>query len=169
MRQRGLIWLAVFALSVSSGHAQSWKTYQEQTPLGLHAVTMVIQKHEFALQVGCDETAQKSRQLHLQFFGPALPRLYGEDGQTETLMVHLTAPSTPPHIKNWEVYYFDGGLGDQAWIGKLAADDAFLHALAGASDIELRNLEQELIYSFPANGTSAGVSKMQRICGISAN
>ncbi|WIY24474.1 hypothetical protein [Parasedimentitalea psychrophila] len=150
----------------SAAFAQSWMATDSRNPMGLHSLSLSVQKHEFALQIGCDESGQETRQLKMMFFGPALPRLYGTDGQTETLLLHFTQASEPSYTIEWDVYYFDGGLGDQAWIGDLTVNAHFLREFSQAIDIEILNSDLELIYRFPAKGSSMGANEIWQVCGI---
>jgi hypothetical protein len=150
----------------STAFAQSWKTTESRNPMGLPSLALSVQRHEFALPIVGDESGQETRQLKMMFFGPTLPRLYGTDGQTETLLLHFTQASEVSHTFEWDVYYFDGGLGDQAWIGDLTVNEHFLHEFAQAIDIEILNSDLELIYRFPAKGTGVGVKEIWQICGI---
>lgn len=157
--------IAVLATG-STALAQSWNAIESRNPMGLHSLSLSVQKHEFALQIGCDESGQETRQLKMMFFGPTLPRLYGTDGQTETLLLHFTQASEPSYTFEWDVYYFDGGLGDQAWIGDLTVNEHFLYEFSQAIDIDILNSDLELIYRFPAKGTGAGVKNIWQVCGI---
>ncbi|MGR3617023.1 MAG: hypothetical protein ACU0BB_13390, partial [Paracoccaceae bacterium] len=66
-------------------------------------------------------------------------------------------------------YYYDGGLGDQAWIGDLEINSAFLDAFSKAEHVNILNLENELIYLFHARGAATGARDITRICGIGLN
>ena len=156
----------VAVLCSTFANAQSWQGHDEMSPQGLHSATLTVQKHEFALSISCNETAAETSILNLMFFGPSLPRLYGTDGQEETLLISFNRPNDTSLIRKWEVYYYDGGLGDQAWMGKLEADNQMLDAFSGAQDISLLNTDRELIYEFPAKGTSAGTALLRQTCGV---
>ena len=164
-RLSSLSLIAVLATG-STALAQSWKVTESRNPMGLHSLSLSVRKHEFALQIGCDESGQETRQLKMMFFGPTLPRLYGTDGQTETLLLHFTQASEPSSTFEWDVYYFDGGLGDQAWIGDLTVNEHFLREFSKAIDIKILNSDLELIYRFLAKGTGAGVKEIWKVCGI---
>lgn len=97
------------------------------------------------------------------FSGPALPRLYGTDGQQERLLLSFDGSS---HSREWDVYYYDGGLGDQAWIGMLHITQDTLNALSAAQAVTILNTDQELIYRFPATGTFLGVRRLKDACGL---
>mgnify|MGYP000173506354 CR=1 FL=1 len=166
-----IIYLSSAAVLASANTAlsQAWVANESRTPQGLHALTLSVQQHEFALQMSCDESGQETGQLKIMFFGPSLPRLYGTDGQTETLLLHFgqVAKTTSPFV--WEAYYFDGGAGDQAWIGDITAPTGFLHEFSEASEIDILNSDLDLIYRFPAKGTALGVNDIWKVCGISAD
>lgn len=100
------------------------------------------------------------------FAGPAVPRLYGTDGQEETLLLSFNMPDGSARIRKWNVYYFDGGLGDQAWLGELKVGGKMLDAFSGAKDIAILNTDKELIYNFPAKGSAAGAKLMREACGV---
>ncbi|MEP2717028.1 hypothetical protein [Pseudophaeobacter sp.] len=158
--------LMLLPLTVQPAQAQSWSGTDWRSPRGLHSASISVQKNEFGLAINCDETAQVTRILRLLFSGPALPRLYGRDGQEETLLLSFDEGA---HTREWQVYYFDGGLGDQAWIGELGSTDEALSALANAQTVSILNTDRELIYVFPAKGTSAGVQLLRETCGLGAN
>lgn len=155
--------LLLFPFAGKPALSQAWTGSAWRSPQGLHSASIVVQKHEFGLQIDCDESAQESRALRLQFSGPALPRLYGSDGQETTLLLSFDDGA---HRREWQVYFFDGGLGDQAWIGELLSTDETLAALSNARSVSILNLEEELIYLFPAEGTSEGVQLLRETCGL---
>lgn len=155
------------AVLVATGAvSQSWTGHEKRSPLGLHTATLIVQMHEFSFQISCDESAAESGMLNLMFFGPALPRLYGTDGQEETLLLSFNASDGTSVIREWDAYYFDGGLGDQAWLGGVKADNKMLVAFSEASEVALLNKERELVYRFPAQGTAAGTRLLQATCGV---
>lgn len=158
-----LLALLILPLAGKSALSQTWTGSDWRSPQGLHSATIAVQKHEFGLQISCNESAQESRVLRLQFSGPALPRLHGIDGQKETLALSFDDGA---HTREWQVYYFDGGLGDQAWIGELQSTGETLAALSNAHTISILNLDKELIYLFPAKGTSKGVQLLRDTCGL---
>lgn len=153
-------------LSATCANAQSWRVNDGVSPLGVRTATLFVQKHEFAFRITCNETAAESGMLNLMFFGPTLPRLYGTDGQEKTLLLSFNMPDDTSLIQKWDAYYFDGGLGDQAWIGGVKASNRMLNAFSAATDISLLNTDHELIYVFPAKGTAAGTKQLRDTCGI---
>lgn len=153
-------------LFAAGANAQTWNMHDEVSPQGLHTATLSVQKHEFAFNISCNETAAESGILNLMFFGPALPRLYGTDGQEKTLLLSFNLPDETSFIQKWDAYYFDGGLGDQAWMGEMKASNNMLDAFSAATDISLLNTDQELIYGFPAKNTAAGTKLLRDTCGI---
>lgn len=161
--------MVIIVVGVNVVAAQAWQATASRSPQGLHSLSLVVQQHEFALQISCDESGYETHQLKMIFFGPALPRLYGTDGQTETLLLHFTQGSAPSDIFEWGAYYYDGGLGDQAWIGDLTVNERFLREFSKAKHIDILNSELELIYRFPAKGTASGVSEIWQVCGIATD
>lgn len=153
-------------LSVASADAQVWSGTEERSQQGLHTATLFVQMHEFALQITCNETAAENGRLDLMFVGPALPRLYGTDGQEETMLLSFGMFDGSTVTRGWNAYYYDGGLGDQAWLGGLMADGAMLDAFAAAREVALLNTDKELIYVFPAKGTAAGAKLLRQTCGV---
>jgi hypothetical protein len=146
--------------------AQSWQTTDEVTHSGRHSVNLVVQKHEFSFHITCDDTAEKNGQLAMMFAGPALPRLYGTDGQEETLILSFDTPDKISYTEEWSVYYYDGGLGDQAWLGGLQVNKKMLDAFSGAQEFAILNMDMEQIYRFPAKGTAVGVARILNICWL---
>lgn len=157
---------SIGVLFATCANAQTWRMYDEVSPQGLHAATLSVQKHEFSFNITCDESAAESSLLNLMFFGPALPRLYGTDGQEEILLLSFDMPDGTSLIQKWDAYYFDGGLSDQAWMGGIKAGNKMLDAFSAATDISLLNTDHELIHVFPAKGTAAGKKLLQDTCGI---
>lgn len=157
---------AAVLASANIAFSQVWKAHESRTPQGLHALSLLVQQHEFALQLTCDETGQETDRMKVMFFGPTLPRLYGTDGQTETLLLHFgqAAEATKPFV--WKVHYFDGGVGDQAWIGDIAVTERFLQEFSKAADIDILNSDLDLVYRFPAKGTALGVDDIRQVCGV---
>jgi hypothetical protein len=149
--------------------AQSWVGKDWRSPLGLHTASIAVKKHEFALQITCNEAAQESLKLSLVFSGPALPRLYGTDGQEETLLLSFDASESTSIMREWNAHYFDGGIGDQAWLGDTESDNEMLDAFSRAKTISILNVDKELIYRFPAKGTSAGTKLLRDTCGLGSS
>lgn len=155
--------LAVVVCS-STTIAQSWSGNDFVSPMGLHIGSISVQKHEFGLQISCTKSDQKNLKLSFMFAGPALPRLYGTDGQEKTLLLSFDVPGSNAFIRKWDAYYFDGGLGDQAWLGDVKSDDKMLDAFSSAKTVSILNMDEELIYRFPAKGTAAGTKLLRDTC-----
>lgn len=156
----------VIVICSSAAKAQSWSGNDWMSPMGLHTASISVQKHEFSLQISCDESAQENLKLSFMFAGPALPRLYGTDGQEETLLLSFVMPGSPALNRRWNAYYYDGGLGDQAWLGDVKSDEKLLVAFSRAQTISILNMNEELIYRFPAKGTSVATKLLRDTCGL---
>jgi hypothetical protein len=157
------------AVYCSSVVAQEWQTGKSKTYQGLDATSMWVSKHEFGLDFYCDESNGQDQRLSVKFLGPVLPRLYGEDGDTAKLSLLFTLRGGVLHREAWPAYYFDGGPGDQAWLGSIHAGTAELNALSRALKLEILNQDGESVYSFPTKGTSVGVTKIHRVCRLGVN
>lgn len=152
--------------TMSPALANTWEFREGRSPKGLHQMSMWVTMHEFGLTINCDESGWDTSKVRLMFFGPPLPRLNGEDGQTESFILQFRQSDLDHYSKSWNVYYYDGGPGDQAWIGDLEVDEEFISALASATSIEISNTDLELIYEFPGKGTSVGANEIEKVCGI---
>lgn len=162
--------LIVASLTVCSGAAQSeeWTAFEGTKPQGLDTASMWVSKHEFGLEFSCDAKDGPKQQLNAKFLGPALPRLYGEDGDTAELSFLFTDRHGARLRIPWEPYYFDGGLGDQAWLGPVRFDQSALDALARAVELEIQNEDRERVYAFGTKGTFAAAAIVRRVCGFTS-
>ncbi len=158
--------LIVASLIVCSGAAQSeeWKSFEGKNPRGLDTASMWVSKHEFVLEFSCDAKDGPKQQLNAKFLGPALPRLYGEDGDTANLSFLLTDRHGARLRILWDPYYFDGGLGDQAWLGPVRFDQTALDALARAVELEIQNEERNRVYAFGTTGTFSAAAIVRHAC-----
>ncbi len=158
---------ALSCLPFSSAQAQSWESNDWRNPQGLHTLSATVVQDQFALEISCNESGAETNELKLMFLGPPLPDLPGTDGQQETLVVSLKQPDGSTFQIKWPAYYFDGGPGDQAWLGAIQGSPVFTQAFASAQTIELLNERQDVTYSFPAKGTKAASQMFWSVCGIS--
>ncbi|WP_375699796.1 hypothetical protein [Pseudophaeobacter sp. TrK17] len=158
---------ALSCLPISSAQAQSWESNDWRNPQGLHALSVTVVQDQFALEISCTESAAETNELNLMFLGTPLPELMGTDGQEETLLVSLKQPDGSTFQIKWPAYYFDGGSGDQAWLGAIQGSSVFIQAFASAQTVELLNEDQAVAYSFPAKGTQAASQMFWSVCGIS--
>mgnify|MGYP000023509874 CR=1 FL=1 len=117
---KGLWASMALCAAICPASAQSWQVVSHDSPRDVQSVMQLsswVQMHEFLLELNCDENSRDAGSVHLMFAGPPLPRLNGQDGQTETLVLEFEQSDLNHYQVNWEVYYFDGGPGDQAWLG----------------------------------------------------
>lgn len=156
--------LITFHWLCSSVYAETWKSSQGINPQGLSAGSMHVEMHEFALIVECNEETGTRNQFKMMFFGPGLPRLFGEDGQEEKLSILFILGSGVLVRQAWQAYYFDGGPGDQAWIGNIQLSEFDINAFARASNVQILNVDGDLVYEFGANGTSAAIKSLKGAC-----
>jgi len=156
--------IATLVICASGASAQEWRSNSSKTPRGLEAASMRVQKFEFAMEFHCDEHDWEDHRLGVKFFGPALPRLYGEDGDTAKLSLLFTLRDGVLYREPFDSYYFDGGLGDQAWLGSINAGASELNALARALKLDILNQDSEVVYSFGTKGTAAGVAVLRQTC-----
>jgi hypothetical protein len=155
----------IFMLSpVLFAHAQEWKTHESTGYKNAKQVSMSGWLHEFGMEFHCDEHDWQDNRLGVKFFGPTLPRLYGKDGDKATLSLLFTRRGGVLYREVFDAYYFDGGLGDQAWLGSINAGKSELDALASALKLDILNQDAELVYSFATKGTAVGVAKIRNIC-----
>lgn len=162
MRKAALI--ATLGICASAASAQEWRSNSSKTPRGLEAASMRVQKFEFAMEFHCDEHDWEDHRLGVKFFGPALPRLYGKDGDTAKLSLLFTLRDGVLYREPFDSYYFDGGLGDQAWLGSINAGGSELNALARALKLDILNQDSQVVYSFGTKGTAAGVAVLRQTC-----
>lgn len=164
-----LRWAVVFAAVIGGtiyAQAEEWRTHSGTNPRGLESASMSTQLHEFGLQFNCDEHDWQDYRLAVMFSGPPLPRLDGDDGDTAKLTLLFTRKSGEQFREVWEAYYFDGGPGDQAWLGSINAGKPVLDALASAVKLDIVNKNSDLIYSFETIGTAVGVAKFREVCKL---
>jgi hypothetical protein len=169
---KNLFWktLAFVSLTIcaSGVNAQEWESSKGKNHQNLDTASMWISKHEFGLEFHCDANDGPSKKLNAKFLGPALPRLYGEDGDTAKLSFLFTLRGGVLIREAWEPYYFDGGPGGQAWLGSVHFGETELNALARAQKLEILNQDGELVYEFGTKGTSAAVTKLRQVCKFAA-
>lgn len=146
--------------------AQEWKVHESIGYKDTKQVSITSRLHEFAMEFYCDEHDWQDNRLGVKFFGPTLPRLYGQDGDTAKLSLLFTRRGGVLYREVFEAYYYDGGLGDQAWLGSINAGKSELDALASAVKLDILNKEAELVYSFSTKGTAAGVAKIRALCKV---
>ncbi|MBZ0218729.1 MAG: hypothetical protein K8F25_19385 [Fimbriimonadaceae bacterium] len=158
--------LAMLSMCASGALAQEWKSTSGTNPQGLESSSMSTQLHEFGMEFYCDEHDSDDNRLGLKFTGPPLPRLYGEDGDTAKLSLLFTRRGGVLYREVWDAYYFDGGAGDQAWLGSINAGKSELDALASALKLDILNQDAELVYSFETKGTAASVAKIREVCKL---
>jgi hypothetical protein len=163
-----LLIVATLTVCASGTHAQEWKSSKGKNYQDLDTASMWVSKHEFGLEFSCDANDGPKRQLKAKFLGPALPRLYGEDGDTAKLSFLFTLRGGVLIREAWEPYYFDGGLGDQAWLGPVRFGETELNALARAQKLDILNQDGELVYEFGTKGTSAAIAKLRQACRFAA-
>lgn len=161
--------LTTLILGTSGAFAQEWQTSSGPNPQGLEAASMFVQKHEFAMEFHCDEHDWEDHRLSVKFIGPALPRLSGEDGDEAKLSLLFTLRDGVLYREVWNAYYFDGGLGDQAWLGNINAGKSEFNALARAMKLDILNQDGELVYSFGTKGTAAGAAVLSQTCRFGHN
>ncbi|MGJ8527250.1 hypothetical protein [Maritalea sp.] len=157
---------AVLTGGSNIAQAEEWRVSSGKNPAGQNYVAMRTKMHEFALEFQCDEHDWQDNRLGVKFIGPALPRLYGEDDETAKLSLLFTMRGGVLYRESWDAYYFDGGLGDQAWLGSINAGKSELDALARATKLEILNPDSEVVYRFGTKGTSAGVAKIREVCKL---
>lgn len=149
---------------VSGTRAEEWAASTGKNPRNIESATMWISKYEFGFEFFCSANDSEDGLLGAKFFGPALPRLYGQDGDTAKLSLLMTMHGGVLHREEWDAYYFDGGLGDQAWLGPIHAGEAELNAIARALKFDILNEQGELVYSFGTKGTAAGIAQIRQTC-----
>lgn len=158
--------LAVSLLCTSFVQATEWQTISGENPAGKKFVSMNIQQDKFALEFHCDESDWQDNRLGVKFFGPPLPNLDEEDGATAKLSFLFSRRDGVLYREAWEPYYFNGGPGDQAWLGTINAGKSELDALAAALKLDILNVDAELLYSFETVGTAAGVRAIREVCKL---
>ncbi len=160
----GITALAALLISVSISWAEEWQSSTGKNPRNIESASMWISKQEFGFEFFCSANDREDRLLGVKFLGPALPRLYGKDGDTAKLSLLLTLQGGVLHREAWEAYYFDGGLGDQAWLGSIHAGETELNAVARALKFDILNEDGEIVYTFGTSGTAVGIVQIRQTC-----
>ncbi len=156
--------VAALTMYATGAQADSWQSSTSKNPQGYNSGSMWVTKHEFALVFECDARDGPKNKLGVKFHGPALPRLYGKDGDTAKLSLLFTLRGGVLVRDAWEPYFFDGGPGDQAWLGSIRAGETELNALSRALKLDILNKDGDLVYTFGTKGTSKAVAKLRQAC-----
>lgn len=165
---RKTIIVAALTMCATGAQADSWQSSTSKNPQGYNSGSMWVTKHEFALVFECDARDGPKNKLGVKFYGPALPRLSGQDGDTAKLSLLFTLRGGVLIRDAWEPYFFDGGPGDQAWLGSIRAGNTELNALSRALKLDILNKDGELVYRFGTKGTSKAVAKLRQACKFPA-
>ncbi len=149
-------------------NANEWSTTAGKTARGLAYANMRTEFHEFALEFHCDENDWEDNRLGVKFFAISLPRLYAQADTTARLSLFFTLSGGAVYRERLDAHYFDGGQGDQVWLGTINAGKSELDALAAARSLDILNQDGEVAYSFAAKGASIGVAAIRKHCKLGA-
>jgi hypothetical protein len=166
-RRLSTILAATFiSVSAMSAVAQGWRVKSGTDSRENDYAYMSIKQGGHMLSLSCDSRNKDDSKLQFKLFVPSLPTLFAEDGVEAPLSLKFVLPGGGQVTQIVDTYYFDGGPGDQAWLGKFSTDHASLNSLAAAKEILIVNPEGKTVLSFPAAGTSQGVRQIRQMCRI---
>ena len=159
----------VMAMSAAGkAYANEWRTTAAKDVNGLQHANMRTELHEFALEFSCDGNDWEDNRLRVKFFTTSLPRLYAKDDASARLSLLFTLSGSAVYRERLDVHYFDGGPGDQAWLGSINAGKSGLDALAAARRLDILNPDGEVAYTFGTKGTAIGVAAIRKHCKLGA-
>ncbi|MEP2986052.1 MAG: hypothetical protein ABJP08_22620 [Roseibium sp.] len=127
---------------------------------------MRTEKHEFAFEFYCDGNDWEDNRLGVKFFAISLPRLYAQDDADASLSLRFLLSGGTDYQEPLDAHYFDGGPGDQAWLGSINAGKFELDALAASRRLDILNQDGELAYTFGTKGTASGVAAIPKHCKL---
>jgi hypothetical protein len=166
-RRLSTILSAIFiSVSAMSAVAQEWDVNSGTDSRGNDFAYMSIKLGGHLLSLSCDSRNKDDSNLQFKLFVPSLPTLFAEDGVEAPLSLKFVLPGGGQVTQIVDTYYFDGGPGDQAWLGKFSTDHASLNSIAAAKEILIMNPEGKTVLEFPATKTSLGVKKIRQMCQI---
>jgi hypothetical protein len=145
---------------------ESWRTTVGVSSAGHPYANMLVQKHEFAMSLGCDVRNQKDSRLRVRFYAGSLPRLYAQDDTTARLTLSFIQASTVAYAVPWETYFIQDEPTRGAWMGSIHVGKLELDALASSTSLEILNKENELVYKFSTKGTAVGVKAIRKNCKL---
>jgi hypothetical protein len=128
--------------------------------------SMSIHQDDILLELSCTERGQVNSTLSMTLLTPSLPNLQAHDDAKAKLIFEFTLNDGSSFETYVASHYFDGGPGDQAWVGKLAASPSSIDALAAATSVKVRAPDRTPVLSFSAKGTAKGARAIRDYCGI---
>ena len=167
--QTQLVTLVSFVILMSGAgkaDANEWTTKFGKDVNGLAFANMRTEMHEFAFEFYCDGNDWEDNRLGVKFFAISLQRLYAQDDADASLSLRFLLSGGTDYQERLDAHYFDGGPGDQAWLGSIKAGKSGLDALAASRRLDILNQDGELAYTFGTKGTAIGVAAIRKHCKL---
>lgn len=156
----------VLTLTGPSSASAGWLVSAGISTKGDRYAQIHIQQGDVTLFLVCDQRNLETQDLYFKLFTASMAGLPAQDNDEAVLTLQFQLPGGGTHGEQIPAWYFDGGSGDQAWMGRVQADAAMLDAFGAAGEVSILNPEGTAILRLPASGPAAGAKAIREQCGV---